>query len=440
MSELLQTAKNAVMLAREKGATEASASAYKSRDVELEWRDGKVEKITEATTRGLSFTLYVDGRYSSVSTSDLRPEALATFLDDSIAMAKTLSKDPHRYLTDPKLYEGRAKVDLQLADPNHASVTPELRRAMAKELEAGALAADKNDAIISVTTGVSDSSWESARVTSNGFEGENRQTTYWMSASVTAKDADGKRPEGSHSGGARFYSEMPNATEIGRQGTERAFETIGAERAPSAVLPLIVENRVAGRLVRAILGPLGGRSLQQKQSFFEGKLGTSIANELLTIVDDPHVPKGFGSRLYDSDGIAAKKFSVIEAGVLKSYYIDVYYGRKLGVAPTSGGSSNLAFTLGTKNQAELMKDVKDGILVTGFLGGNSNSTTGDYSFGIQGFLVEKGERTRPISEMNISGNIGELFHKLAAVGNDPYPYASVKTPTLVFDAVQFAGG
>jgi len=440
MSELLQTAKNAVMLAREKGATEASASAYKSRDVELEWRDGKVEKITEATTRGLSFTLYVDGRYSSVSTSDLRPEALATFLDDSIAMAKTLSKDPHRYLTDPKLYEGRAKVDLQLADPNHASVTPELRRAMAKELEAGALAADKNDAIISVTTGVSDSSWESARVTSNGFEGENRQTTYWMSASVTAKDADGKRPEGSHSGGARFYSEMPNATEIGRQGTERAFETIGAEKAPSAVLPLIVENRVAGRLVRAILGPLGGRSLQQKQSFFEGKLGTSIANELLTIVDDPHVPKGFGSRLYDSDGIAAKKFSVIEAGVLKSYYIDVYYGRKLGVAPTSGGSSNLAFTLGTKNQAELMKDVKDGILVTGFLGGNSNSTTGDYSFGIQGFLVEKGERTRPISEMNISGNIGELFHKLAAVGNDPYPYASVKTPTLVFDAVQFAGG
>ncbi len=180
--------------------------------------------------------------------------------------------------------------------------------------------------------------------------------------------------------------------------------------------------------------------MQQKQSFLEGKLGEPIANKLLTIVDDPHVVKGFASRLYDGDGIAAKKFPVIEGGVLKTYYIDVYYGRKLGVAPTTGGSSNLLFTLGEKNEAELLKDVQEGILVTGFLGGNSNSTTGDYSFGIQGFRIEKGERTTPISEMNISGNIGELFQKLAAVGNDPYPYASVKTPTLVFDGVQFAGG
>ncbi len=440
MSELLDTAKNAVKLAKEKGATEASASAYKSRDVELEWRDGKVEKVTEATTRGLSFTLFVDGRYSSVSTSDMRPDAVATFLEDSIAMAKTLAKDPHRYLTDPKLYEGRAKIDLELFDPAYESVTPEKRRAMAKELEEAAMAANKNDAIVSVTTGVSDSQWETARVTSNGFEGENKQTTFWMSASVTAKDEGGKRPEGSQSGGSRFYAEMPKAAEIGRQGTERAFETIGAAKIPSMVAPLIVENRVGGRLLRAILGPLGGRALQQKQSFLEGKLDKPIANKLLSIVDDPHVVKGFASRLYDGDGIAAKKLSVIEAGVLKSYYIDVYYGRKLGVAPTTGGSSNLLLTLGKKNEAELMKDVANGILVTGFLGGNSNSTTGDYSFGIQGFRVEKGERTTPISEMNISGNIGELFHKLSAVGNDPYPYTSVKTPTLVFDGVQFAGG
>ncbi len=439
MSELYEIAKNAAKLAKEKGADDASAGTYRSRDVELEWRDGRVEKVTEATTRGLSLSLYVDGRYSAVSTSDLRPDALATFLEESIAMARTLAKDPHRALTDPKLYEGRSNADLQLSDPKYDSVSPEDRRKLAKALEEAALGANKNDAILSVTTSVTDSRWESARVTTNGFVGENTGTSFWMSAQVTAKDPDGRRPDGYQGGGARFVAELPSAAEIGKEAATRALSTIGSKKISSAVLPMVVENRVAGRVIRALQGPMAGRALQQKQSFLDGKLGKPIASKLLTIVDDPLIPKGFGSRLYDGDGIAAKKFPVIEAGVLRSYYIDVYYGRKLGVAPTTASSSNLIFTLGQKNLPALMKDVKEGIFVTAFLGGNSNATTGDYSFGVQGFKIENGEPTIPIGEMNISGNLGELFMKLSAVGNDPYPYASTKTPTLVFDGVQFAG-
>jgi PmbA protein len=202
---------------------------------------------------------------------------------------------------------------------------------------------------------------------------------------------------------------------------------------------VLVENRVAGRLVRALTGPLGGRSLQQKQSFLEGKLGSQIASKLLTMTDDPHVVRGFGSRLYDGDGIATKKRAIIEKGILKSYYIDDYYGRKLKMDPTTGGSTNLIFGLGTKSFDELVRDMRDGVVVTGFLGGNSNATTGDFSLGVQGFVVEKGKMTKPIAEVNMSGNQSGFWKKLAAVGADPYSYSSMRTPSLLFDAAEIAG-
>ena len=156
-------------------------------------------------------------------------------------------------------------------------------------------------------------------------------------------------------------------------------------------------------------------------------------------MDDPLIPKAFGSRLYDAEGLAARKRPLFEKGVLRSYYIDTYYGKKLKMAPTSGGTSNLAWTLGAKPQAAILKDVGEGILVTGFLGGNSNGTTGDYSLGVQGFSIRGGERAEPVGEMNIAGNMLELLKKLTAVGNDPWPYSSMRTPTLVFEGVQLAG-
>jgi PmbA protein len=168
-------------------------------------------------------------------------------------------------------------------------------------------------------------------------------------------------------------------------------------------------------------------------------MGKAVGSPLLDVLDDPLIPKAFGSRLFDPEGLAAKRRPVFEKGVLRSYYIDSYYGKKLKMAPTSGGVSNLAWTLGPKPQGAILEDVGEGILVTGFLGGNSNGTTGDYSFGVQGFRIRGGERQEPVSEMNIAGNMLDLMAKLTAVGNDPWPYSSMRTPTLVFESVQVAG-
>jgi PmbA protein len=130
---------------------------------------------------------------------------------------------------------------------------------------------------------------------------------------------------------------------------------------------------------------------------------------------------------------------IIEKGVLRNYYIDNYYGKKLEMEPTSGSTSNLVFVHGDKSPEVLIKELERGILVTGFIGGNSNTTTGDFSFGISGLLIEKGEIVKPVNEMNISGNAKEFWKRLLATGNDPYPYSSWYVPSMLFEKVHFSG-
>lgn len=438
-NDMREVARRVVKTSLAKGAKEAAARTYKVREVSVQWRDGKLEQINEATTRGVGLQLYVDGRYSMASSSDLRPEALDQFIADSVAMTRALAVDPFRSLPDPALYEGRAKLDLQLQDPAYAAVTAEQRREIAKEIEAGARAVKGAEAILSVTTSFSDTLTEELRLASNGFEGERVTTAFFTSAGVTVKDQDGRRPEDFAYGGVRFLGEMPSATGVGRQAAERAIGRLGSKKGESAVLPMVLENRSGGRLVSALIEPLSASALQQKRSFLEGKVGQAIGSELLTIADDPHVPKGFGSRLYDNEGLAAKRLPVVEKGVLRNYFVDTYYGKKLNLAPTTGSPSNGAWALGDKPVAGLIAEVKDGIYVTGFLGGNSNATTGDFSLGVKGFRIRGGALAEPVSEMNISGNMAEMLKRLVAVGNDPFPYSSLRTPTLVFEGVQFAG-
>ncbi|MGA1198828.1 MAG: metallopeptidase TldD-related protein, partial [Candidatus Latescibacterota bacterium] len=177
----------------------------------------------------------------------------------------------------------------------------------------------------------------------------------------------------------------------------------------------------------------------QNRSFLADKNNTQIANPLLTLTDDPLKIRGLASRHYDSEGISAKQLPIIEKGVLKNFYVDTYYGRKLNWSPTTGRSSNITFALGNQNLTQLIADVAQGFYITSWLGGNADSTTGDFSFGFRGHQISNGQLTMPVSEMNVTGNFITLLNNLVAVGNDPNPYSSMQTPTLVFENVEFSG-
>jgi PmbA protein len=438
-NELLLAAQEAVRQALRAGAAEAAAAASRARQVELSWRDGRVETASESTTRGLGIDLYVDGRFASVTTSDLRPEAVERLVQDGVALTRALSPDPFRKLPDPALYAGRAAVDLELADPGYERLEAAARREAAAAIEEGARSAPGADRILSVSASVGDTAVERAFVASNGFEGVRGGTDHGMACEVSVSDPDGRRPEDWDAATARWRSDLPEPPRIGRGAAERALSRIGAEKGESAVTPVVVDARAAGRLVGALFGALSGASLQQKRSFLEGKLGEPIGSEWLDVSDDPLVVRGLGSRLWDGEGIAARPFPVLERGVLRSYYVDTYYGRKLGMAPTTSRISNLRWRLGPDSQRALLAAMGDGLLVTGFLGGNSNSTTGDFSLGVQGFRVRGGRLAGPVGEMNASGNLRDLWNHLVATGNDPYRYGAMRTPSLLFSGIQIAG-
>lgn len=437
--DMLDIASRCVEIAKKKGASDASAVVGRQRQVELAWREGKADRISEATTRRVSLQLFVDGRYASVSTSDLRPDALPQFIEDSIALARALEKDPHRRLPEPELYKGQASIDLAIEDPAYEEFTPEKRRALASEMEKAAKASPGHERLLTVETSVSDTLNEFWAVTSNGFTGKRRDTVFFVSTSVSVKDDDGRRPEDFAYAGSRFHSKLPSAAGIGRDAVARALARLGSKKIESAEMPMVLDARTAGRMASYLVSALYASSLQQKRSYFDGKLGKKVASDALTIVDDPHILSAFGSRLFDNEGIAANKRVIFEKGTLRNYYIDNYYGRKLALKPNGGSVSNLDWSSSGKSQQELIAQVKNGILVTSFLGGNSNSLTGDFSLGVAGFRIVNGRQAEPVSEMNISGNHTELWKKLVEVGNDPFPYSSFRTPTLVFDAVSFAG-
>ena len=149
--------------------------------------------------------------------------------------------------------------------------------------------------------------------------------------------------------------------------------------------------------------------------------------------------EGLGSRLYDGDGFAAKKRVMIESGVLKEFFVDWYYSRKLDWEPTTGGPSNLIIPPGKRSVEEIMKDLGRGVFVTGFNGGKSNSTTGDASVGIIGQIFYNGVPTQAVAEMNIADNHLKFWHKLTEVANDPWIYSSQRTPSLVFTDVVVSG-
>lgn len=438
-AEMLEIAKRAMALAKKEGAQDAAVNAWRSRDVETTWRDGKIEKLSDATTRGINLALYVDGRYGVVTTSDLRPDALEKFVREGVAMARALARDAHRKLPDPTFYAGRVTRDLELHDPKIVELTADARLQRAKALEEGARAAKGGERIVSVTASVSDSSSESVRVASNGFEGSFIGTSISQEASVSVKDDDGRRPEDWEHASVRHLGELPDPAVTGRRATERALARLGAKKSASGTMTIVVEARAARGLLRHFTGPLSGAAVQQKESFFEGKLGKKVASNVLTLTDEPHLAGALGSRPFDVEGMTTKSRALVDKGVLGSFLLDVYYANKLGVAPTTARTTNLVVSRGTKDLAGLLGDAKDGILVTSFLGGNSNATTGIFSLGIVGFRFANGEKKEPIAEMNISGNHLQFWNRLVAAGNDPYVYSPLRSPSLVLEGVSVAG-
>lgn len=424
-------------VAKAEGAKEISVDIAKSRGVEVEYRDGQLDIVKESTQNSLNINVYTESKFSGHSTNDLRKESLGKFVKDAVAMTKYLTEDKFRMLPDPKYYKNIQKVDLDIIDHDYNSIDANMRVKYARELQK--LTASKSDKIVSSTAGYYDDDSESIKVHSNGFEGIRSETSFSVGVQVTVEGNDGKRPNDWNYATTRYLNDIPNTEALASGVLEKALGKIGQEKIASGTYDMLVHNRAGGKPIYPFLGPMGARAIQQKRSFLDGKKGEKIASDKFSLIDDPFIKRGLNSRHYDGEGISTRNRDLIKNGVLQDYLVDSYYGRKLGWDPTGGSTSNLVFEYGDQSLEEMIKSIAKGIFVTSFIGGNTNSTTGDYSWGLAGHLIENGEIVKPISEMNISGNLIELWNALEAMGNDPYVYSSVRRPSMHFKDIQFSG-
>ena len=429
-------AKWAMNHAIESGAQQASVSISNNQSSSVEVREEKIDKLEQAIQSGLSIRLFVDGKYSAHSTSRLKKEELARFIEEAIEGTKYLSEDEFRTLPEPELYYKGGGTNLESLDPDFAEIDPKEKIDLAFSAEKEILG--KDDRIISVSSSYYDGLNERVMVTSNGFEGDTSNSYFGIYTNVSVKGDHDGRPEFGWGENAIKYKDLKKEG-TGTIALKRAIEKIGAQKIASDTMPMLVENRVVSRLLGPVLSALNGASIQQKNSFLIDKLGEKIASDKLTVTDDPFIPGGRGSRLFDVEGLATKKRTVFDKGILQTYFIDTYYAKKLDTAPTGGSTTNIVFETGNKDLDGLIASVDKGIFVTGFNGGNCNGSTGDFSYGIEGFLVENGKLVKPVAEMNITGNMQSLLMSIAELGNDVKTDTSVRTPSILFNNVDFSG-
>lgn len=438
LKDKLELANWVMTEAQKAGAEQVGVDISKSRDININVREGKIDKLNDSTANSLTLAVYAGNRYSSHTTNDMRRESLKDFISKALTLTAYLGEDPYRRLLDGKYYEPLdGGIDLQVDDGAYEKVDSSERVLIARAIEDAARR--HNEKVISCSGEYGDTYYESVKTRSNGFAGESHSTRYYVYSEASVDDGTGGRPDGECYVQTRRFADLGDPVEVGRRGVEDALQRIGQKKIASGRYAMIIENRSARRLMGMLISPLSGGSLQQRRSFLEGKLGERIGADPLTLIDDPHVPGGMGSQLFDDEGMTARRRVLIEGGILKSYLIGGYYARKLGVEPTGGGTSNLIMAYGSRSPEQMIGDIKKGIWVTGFLGGNSNSTSGDFSVGIIGQYIENGVLVHPVNEMNISGNLADIFSKLVEVGNDPYTSSSWRLPTLSFADIDFSG-
>ncbi len=434
-------------IARECGAQKARVSFNKNRMDMVATLNGEVDKVTACLDRSLEISLFADGRFGSFSTNRIGEDALREFISRAVGTVRMLAPDPCRDLPAPeRLVKGALTgLETESCDPAAAQLTAERRRQLALD---AALAPGRGEGwrTVSEEGEYSDSCELSYIVDSQGLEALQCETSIDYGVETTVEDSRGDKYSAYWWTSSPFLSQF-DASECGRTALERAVAKIGSRRVRSGKYNMIVSEDVASRMVSPILNALNGYSIQQNNSFLLDSAGRQVLGRGMHLVDRPHLRGHTGSRLFDSEGVATKDHDIVRAGVVQEYFLNTYMAAKLGMKPTVENAVTpvlLPFSgqgpvpEGTGAE-RIMEWCGKGILVTDFNGGNSNSATGDFSYGIEGFWFEGGKAVRPVSEMLVTGNFITLWNNLLAAGDDSRPCKSKLVPTIAFKDVDFSG-
>ncbi|MFO0684421.1 MAG: TldD/PmbA family protein [Sandaracinus sp.] len=449
-AELLDLGARIVERARKAGADVAEAVVSEGSHLSTKVRLGAPELVEEAGSRSVGLRVIQGGRVAVSATSDLSEAGIARFVEDAMELAGLSERDELAGPPDPSLLSRREQhADLDLFDPSVDAIDG---AAALKHALTGEKAARDFDARVTNSEGAtfSRASGSKAIVTSGGFAGYSRGTYASLTVSPVVDDEGGKKRSGYHWTAKRHYAELDSDTYVGEEAARRTLAKLGARKVPTQEAPVVFDPDTARSLLGMLAGCISGGAIWRKSSYLADRLGTKVASELVTVVDDPLIPRAPGSRAFDGEGLLSRRNVVVDRGELKSYLLDTYSGRKLGMPSTASasrggsagvgpGTTNFLLQPGSETPGQILKSVRRGLYVTDMMGSGFNPVTGDFSRGAAGFWIEEGEKTFPVSEITISLNLNELLQRIDAVGNDLDLRSSVAAPTIRVSAMTIAG-
>jgi PmbA protein len=447
-TDLKALAQDIVQRAMQAGATAAECVIREGDEFSTLVRLGEVETLKESGSKSIGVRVFNGKRAASTHSSDFTASGLDRMLKSAIELAKITSEDPFSGIPEPSQL-GALSGDLDLFSTDVYSLPGEERIAYARRAEKAALDFDTR---IKNSEGGSFDAATGHKILANshGFVGEFRRSYCSVAAIPIAQDEKGGMQRDYWFSVARSLDRLESPEHVGKIAAQRTLRRLGARKVKTQEVPIIFDPLVANSILGHIFEGVNGDSVYRGASFLAGKLGEKIAASQVTVIDDGTMVGGFGTSPFDGEGIPTRRTVVIENGVLKSYVLNTYTAKKLGLQTTANASRGLAGTPGigpgnyflqpgARTPQQLIGDVKEGLYVTEFLGMGVNLVTGDYSRGASGIWITGGELTYPVEEITVAGNLKDMFLNISEIANDLEFRGSVASPTIRIDGLTVGG-
>ena len=432
-----------VKQAKKMGADAVDGVAVDATSTGVSWRDGKLEDVEGNEGSDIGLRVMIGKNQAIVSSSDRRPSALSDLVTRAMDMARAVPEDPYCGLADPSCLFKGPLPELELYDDTHVSA--DQLAEMASKMEDAMYSVD--GVTNSAGAGASSGSWSMAMVTSDGFSGYYKGSSFSASISAIAGEGAGMERDYDFTS-ARYFADLEDVSKVGKTAGNNTVKRLNPERIESGEKSVVFDPRVANSLLGHFSGAINGTSIARGTSFLKDAMGTEVFSSEINIIDDPLIIRGHKSRPFDGEGVRTTRQSFIENGTLQQWTLNSATARQLGLvttghasrgtsSPPGIGTSNLFIEAGSINPDELMADIKDGIYITELIGMGVNGVTGDYSRGAAGFIIKNGKIMAPVNEITIASNLKEMFKRMIAADDLVFKYGT-NAPTLRIDGMMVA--
>ncbi len=420
-------------LAKKLGATDVSVNARSSISETVNFRNKKLDESNRSDNLGVDLTIYIGKKKSSTSSSNLLEDNLNILIEKCIETTKNTPDDEFNALPDKDLLAKEVK-DLNLYDDTHVENDDKIK--YLSKLEASA---SSNKKIVNTESSLTEDKSNFILANSDGFC-KGFKTSSFVASSVTVAKDD-KSMERDYEYTLKCHlKDIKSAEELGKAAAENTIRKLNPKKIGSEKIPIIFDRRIAKGILSTFASAISSSAISRGTSFLKDKIDQKIFSGSINIFDKPDIIKGLGSKSFDSEGVKIETLKLVDQGILKHYLIDTYNGKKLNLKSNGrcGGTSNLYFDNGKVSYKDLLNSNSKCLYITETIGHGSNITTGDYSVGATGFLVENGELKNPINEITIAGNFKDMFQNITLANDLEFEY-STNSPTIMIEGMVVAG-